>query len=106
MSESQQPTLDDFQTTSEEWRRLDDTGAQYGRRCTDGTLDRAPEDAGQCLRCGREIEREIQRTMGDEHGRVPACKGCASNQFGHEFQSTTNAVVAFRTGKIGREGPK
>lgn len=106
MSESQQPTLDDFQAENRdpEWERvLNGTGALYGRR--DGQVEhaRTPADAGTCQTCGIEVEKPIQRTMGDEHGRVPACEHCASNHYGHDFQTTTSAVIAYRTGKIGRE---
>lgn len=102
MSKGQQPTLDEFvRDRVAEWERvLEDTGALYGRT-QDTSHEHAPADAGQCQTCGREIEPAVQRTIGDEYGRVPVCENCAQNYYGQTFTTTTSAVVAYRDGRFG-----
>lgn len=62
--------------------RTDDAQARAERPDRDADSERwhdasAPADAGQCRRCGETVEPELQRVLGDNHGRVEACRECA-----------------------------
>jgi hypothetical protein len=58
-----------------------------------------PDDAGQCRRCGSEVEAQLQRVIGDNHGRVDACSECAQSD-GVEWQSTARVAIATRRGAL------
>jgi hypothetical protein len=95
-------TLGDFVDATEAER--DDgldvmVGARYGRGGGNTSHERPPADAGQCRHCEAEIDREVQRVVGDAHGRVPLCIDCAADVLGvrgEKFATTTSVVMAVR----------
>lgn len=97
---TEQPTLGEaIERGVQRWRD-ERTGGIEGARYVGGTpadqRDGEPADAGCCQACGEPLEAATQRVVGDNHGRVPACKHCADD---HETTATA-ALDARMEGRL------
>lgn len=104
MSSTRQASLGEMLRESIEEESTPDTCPEYGETALYSKPTGRETDASKqithrvCLNCSRNIEAEVARVMGDNHGCVEGCVQCTENAHGLPYESD---VVAAQAAKLG-----